>query len=138
MTAGERQLLTDLRRALLQLHKVLLDWERGAWERARGSRVSGNELLQVILNDPQFAWLRAISELVVHIDEAIDHESPETPADVGAIVQHARTLVVPDENGSPYAQRYHTALQELPDAVLAHRAVTTILKQAPEPQARTH
>ena len=34
-------------------------------------------------------------------------------------------------SASAYAQRYHTALQEHPDAVLAHRAVTNVLKGAP-------
>lgn len=137
MTEVERQLLVDLRRTLLQLHKTLLDWERAAYERVRG-RVSGHELLHIILSDPQFAWLRAISELVVHIDEGLDHPSAEAPVDIPAVVAQARTLVVPDEAGSAYAQRYHAALQELPDAVFAHRAVTAVLKNAPEPPRTTH
>ena len=137
MTASQRQLLTDLRRALLHLHKTLLDWERAAYERVRG-RVAGHELLHVILSDPQFAWLRSISELVVRIDETIDQESPETPADTAAIFEQARLLIVPDEAGGPYAQRYHAALQENPDAVFAHRGVSAVLKNVPESQPRTH
>ena len=137
MTASERQLLGDLRRTLLHLHKTLLEWERAAYERMHG-RISGHELLHAILNDPQFAWLRPVSELIVRIDETVENESPETPGDVAAILAQARVLVVPDENGSRYAQRYHKALQEHPDAVLAHRGVTAVLKTAPEPQPRTH
>jgi hypothetical protein len=48
---------------------------------------------------------------------------------------------VPDETGNRYAQRYHAALQEHPDAVFAHRGVTAVLKDAPEPRIppeRTH
>ena len=33
-----------------------------------------------------------------------------------------------DEAGTPHAQRYHTALQEHPDAVFAHRDVANVLK----------
>jgi hypothetical protein len=141
MTASERQILTDLRRALLHLHKTLLEWERAAYERMHG-RVSGHELLRAILNDPQFVWLRPVSELIVRIDETLENDLPTEPAkagaasDVAAIIAQVRTLVVPDETGTPYAQRYHMALQEHPDAVFAHRGVTAVLKEVPPP--RTH
>ena len=137
-------MLTELRRTLLHLHKTLLDWERTAYERLHG-RVSGHELLHATLNDPQFVWLRPVSELIVRIDETLENHLPShgsgSPADVSAIISQARALVVPDEAGSPYAQRYHTALQEHPDAVFAHRGVRAVLKDAPEPKTppeRTH
>jgi hypothetical protein len=47
-----------------------------------------------------------------------------------AIVRQARTLIAPDVSGSPYAQRYHTALQDHADAVVAHGQVAAVLKQA--------
>ena len=129
MTPSERQLLFDLRKSLLHLHKTLLDWERSAYERIHG-RASASELLKVIVEDPQFAWLRPISELIVRIDETVDKEGEETPAEVGALVARARAVVAADEASPPNAQRYYAALQEHPDAVLAHRAVTKVLKDA--------
>ena len=129
MTPSDRQLLFDLRKALLHLHKTLLDWERAAYERIHG-RASASELLKVIVEDPQFAWLRPISELIVRIDETVDKEAEDTPADVNALVARARAVVAADEAGPPNAQRYYAALQEHPDAVLAHRAVTKVLKDA--------
>ena len=129
MTPSDRQLLFDLRKALLHLHKTLLDWERAAYERVHG-RASASELLKVIVEDPQFAWLRPISELIVRIDETVDKEAEDTPADVNAIVARARAVVAADEAGPPNAQRYYAALQEHPDAVMAHRAVTRVLKDA--------
>jgi hypothetical protein len=48
-------------------------------------------------------------------------------AETGPLVAKARELVAP-EVGTPYAQRYHAALQELPEAVLAHRDLVTLLK----------
>jgi hypothetical protein len=129
VTPSDRQLLFDLRKALLHLHKTLLDWERAAYERVHG-RASASELLKVIVEDPQFAWLRPISELIVRIDETVDKEAEDTPADVNAIVARARAVVAADEAGPPNAQRYYAALQEHPDAVMAHRAVTRVLKDA--------
>ena len=54
------KLLSDLRQALLRLHKTLLDWERGGYERIHG-RQSSHDLLEAVLNDPQFAWPRCPS-----------------------------------------------------------------------------
>lgn len=127
MNASDRQLLFELRKALLHLHKTLLDWERAAYERVHG-RVPAGELLKVIVEDQQFAWLRPISELIVRIDTTVDAEDLDGGADVEAIVSRTREVAAPNEGGTPHAQRYHTALQEHPDAVFAHRAVTNVLK----------
>jgi hypothetical protein len=132
VNAADRQLLFDLRKALLHLHKTLLDWERSAYERVHG-RASAGELLKVIVEDPQFAWLRPISELIVRIDETVetDAEPPgEASTDVEALIARAREVVTPAEANSAHAQRYLAALQEHPDAVFAHRAVTSVLKNA--------
>ena len=127
MTDTERQFLFDLRKTLLHLHKTLLDWERSAYERIHG-RVSSSELLKATVEDPQFAWLRPISELIVRIDEAVDTEPQNGPVDVEAIAARAKEVTAVDEAGTSHAQRYHTALQEHPDAVFAHRDVTTVLR----------
>src|SRR5262245_223558 len=127
MKDSERRLLGELRRTLLPLHKTLIDWEREGYERKHG-RVTKGELLRVIVSDPQFAWLRPISELIVRIDQTLDTEEPDTVVDVDAIVALARRLVAPNEQGTPYEQRYYTALHQVPDAYFASRPVTGILK----------
>ena len=127
MNDVDRQFLFDLRKALLHLHKILLDWEQSAYERVHG-RVSAAELLKVIVEDPQFAWLRPISELIVRIDTTVETEPPAGAAEVEALVARAREVTAANETGSPHAQRYHTALQEHPDAVFAHRDVANVLK----------
>ena len=132
MNDSDRALLVELRRLLLQLHKTLIDWQRADYEAAHG-RLQTTQLLNVMFNDPAFAWLRSMSGLIVRIDETLDPPSrppakqrPE-PSETGPLVAAARELVAP-EAGSPYAQRYHAALQELPDAVLAHRDLVMLLK----------
>jgi len=131
MKDSERRLLTDLRRALLPLHKTLLEWERKIYEREHGRKMGAGELLQIIMTAPQFAWLHPISEVIVRIDQALDEEAPDTTVDVDAILTQARRLVAPDQTEKPYAQRYLTALQEVPDVVVAHGKVTAILKENP-------
>ena len=127
MTDPDRQFLFDLRKTLLHLHKTLLDWEQSAYERVNG-RISAAELLKAIVEDPQFAWLRPISELIVRIDTTVDAEPQAGATEVGALIARARAVTAADEAGTPHAQRYHTALQEHPDAVFAHRDVANVLK----------
>jgi hypothetical protein len=128
MTESDRALLAELRRLLLQLHKTLIEWQRRDYEHVHG-RLQTTELLQAIFNAPDFGWLRSMSGLIVRIDEALEVR-PRAEAEVsetGPLVAAARELVSP-EAGTLYAMRYHAALQELPDAVLAHRDLITLLK----------
>ena len=126
MNDTERALLVELRNLLLQLHKTLIDWQRADYERVHG-RLQTTQLLNVLFNDASFAWLRSMSGLIVRIDETLAAKTPDAETGTGPLVAGARELVAP-EAGTPYAQRYHAALQELPDAVLAHRDLVTLLK----------
>lgn len=152
MNESDRALLVELRRLLLQLHKTLIDWQRAEYEGVHG-RLQTTQLLNVMFNDPEFAWLRSMSGLIVRIDETLEAKPPKSePSDppsrpaaatarprrsssenrraeegTGPLVAATRDLIAP-EAGSPYAQRYHAALQELPDAVLAHRDLVLLMK----------
>lgn len=118
--------LRELRRTLLHLHKTLLDRERDAYERAHG-RVSSGQLLQLVIGDAHFAWLHSLSELIVSIDELLDAEEPLTPESAKSMLDQARTLLKPAEDGTEFAQKYYAALQGAPEIVYAHRAVMAVL-----------
>jgi hypothetical protein len=68
-----------------------------------------------------------MSGLIVRIDEALEVKPPKPEIETGPLVAGAKDLVAP-EAGTPYAQRYYAALQELPEAVLAHRDLVTLLR----------
>ena len=86
---GARQRLTELRHALLKLHKTLVDSERVGYEKTIGKIQSPNHFLQLLTTDPWFAWLRPLSQLIVAMDEALDAEEPLTLAKVEALVRQA-------------------------------------------------
>jgi hypothetical protein len=131
MTETERRALRELRTALLQLHKTLLDWERVSYERVNG-RMSPGELLKALTSDPYFAWLRPVSEMIVRMDGMLDADPDDASGvDAQTVIAQTQALLVADEDGTPYARRYYTALQEHPDAIIAHRQVTTVLKKHP-------
>ena len=125
-----RQGLKDLRHGLLRLHKLLLDLERRDFERARGRIANSYEFLQLVLKDPWFDWLHRLSELIVQIDEALDTREPEafmSEDDASALIERARALLAPSENGSEFQKNYFLALQRSPDVVLLHSEVMRLL-----------
>ena len=126
MTDADKALLAELRRLLLELHKTLIDWQRADYERVHG-RLQTTQLMHVMFNDQEFAWLRSMSGLIVRIDESLEAKQPGAVSETGPLVAQARELVAP-EAGTPYAQRYFAAMQEVPDVVLAHRDLGTLLK----------
>ena len=124
-----RARLAQLRSRLLTLHKSLLDDARVAYEMDRGRIGSKGNLLQLVINDPWFAWLHQISGLVVRIDEATAADAAATEADARALFEQVDRLLLPSETGDTFARRYYEALQRQPAVVLAHADVKRVLKQ---------
>jgi len=123
---GARQRLTALRHALLKLHKALVDSERVSYEKTIGQIKSPNHFLQLLTNDPWFAWLQPFSQLIVAMDEALDAEEPLTPTKVDALVRQSELLLVVSENSEGFSGHYYQALQRDPDVVLAHAEVVKL------------
>lgn len=125
-SAESLQQLRDVRRALLYLHKTLLDAERVRYERLNG-RVEGGPLLQLVIHDPWFSWLRPLSALMVQIDETLDADEPVSAHAVVDLLLQVRLLLRPAESGDVFQENYYSALQDTPDVVIAHRGVTRLL-----------
>lgn len=123
---GDVQRLVDLRVGLLRLHKTLLEMERQSFERMHG-RVNSGELLQLVINHEQFAWLRMVSALVVQIDELVDADEPASPADVINLTKGARQLFTESED-EEFQRKYQSALQQEPEVVMAHAALMKLLR----------
>ena len=128
MTEENRARLRDLRGKLLQLHKVLLDDARVAYEMDRGRVPSSATLLQLVISDPWFAWLHSLSELVVRIDETVEVDSPATDADAATLIDQVEKLLTASETGEGFQRRYYDALQRQPAVVLAHADVRRVIK----------
>ena len=126
--AGLRQRLTELREALLALHKVLLESERASYEMTFGKITSPYQFLQLLTNDPWFAWLTPVTQLIAAMDEMLDAKAPLTVAGVDALVAQARTLLVATEVGEGFSRHYDEALQRTPDVVFAHVAAAKLIR----------
>jgi hypothetical protein len=126
LSAATRQQLEDVRRALLRVHKALLDDARIRYEREQGRIEGSGALLRLVLTDPWFDWLHPLSGLVVQIDELLAADEPK--ANVGdALLAQARTLLRPDAAGDGFQRRYHRAVQDAPDVLIAHVAAGRVM-----------
>jgi len=113
--------LTRLRRPLLDLHKALVDAEREDYERTRG-RMSDGDFLKALIDDPAFAWLGALTALIVRLEELEPVELPKE------YVAEIRRLLKPDPAGSAFQRKYGDRIQNRPDALVAHGAVMLALQ----------
>jgi hypothetical protein len=128
LSAPRRSQLGDLRTHLLTLHKALLDDAKVAYELDRGDIGSSANLLQLLIHDPWFAWLRPVSEVIVRIDENLTPDSPATDADAVTLAEQVEKLLMASEEGEGFPRRYYEALQRQPAVVLAHADVRRVLK----------
>ncbi len=130
LTDKTRQQLTQVRMALLRLHKTLLDFERDGYERSHDKIANSYAFLQLVMSDPWFAWLRQLSELIVEMDELLAAKETPKEATAAALVQQANLLLTPSETGSEFQKKYFTAMQQSPEVVLAHSEFAGLLGPA--------
>jgi hypothetical protein len=117
-----RDRLRDLSSRLLRLQRLLLDDERRAYE-ARHGVVAPGDLVRLVLDDPQFAWLRSLSALIARIDAAVDGDDALRSEDVDAAFREVFRLLKGGAGGQ-FQDKYHDALQRSPDVVMAHAEVS--------------
>lgn len=125
-----RRQLTQLRESLLALHKALVDSERVSYEQNIGTIPSANHFLRLLTDDPWFAWLHPLSQLIVSMDEALDAKA-KTPLigdAAAALVKRTSELLVASEAGEGFSRHYFDALQRDPNVVLAHAAAARLFR----------
>src|ERR671937_700856 len=122
-----RERLRDLGVRLVRLHALLLERERHAYEAQHGP-VGSWELLQLLLHDAQFAWLRSLSRLMAQIDALVDGDEPVAAGDAQELMRDAYRLLSSGESGV-FQDKYRAALQESPDVVMVHAGISGMLRR---------
>ena len=123
-----RTRLKALRDGLLRLHKSLLELQRAAYERDVERITTTGQYLNLVMNDPEFLWLRELSAFIVMIDEALAQKTPPAnQQDAERLIAQARALLAPSEDGTGFARAYFDIMQRDADAVLAHRDMLQVI-----------
>jgi hypothetical protein len=117
--AALRGALRDVSKVLLPLHRALIaaandDYAFGI------APVKPSQLLQLLNDDPFFAWLKPLTSLIVDIDEMA--RTDFEPSDVAAIADRLDRLFGPKaEEG--FAAHYIPMLQRSVDIAVGHAAL---------------
>jgi hypothetical protein len=121
------QHLKTVRPLLLNIHKALLEAERVRYEEKYGSIASNGEFLRLVLEDDWFSWLRIISQFIVEVDEVLWSKDPAQWNQAAALLEKTRQIFQPDEVGTLFEQRYHTAIQQNFAIAALHAQLVTLL-----------
>ncbi|KQN77089.1 hypothetical protein ASF04_24865 [Duganella sp. Leaf61] len=123
---AQRAKLTSLGRALRGLHKQLIHIESQYFGAVGGPL----ELLQLVTNHPNFAWLQKLSGLMAQMDERLDEEEPVTAEDAVTFRRAIEALIGPSEQGDlEFRAKYNAMLHDGPELVMAHGAVRKQLSE---------
>lgn len=124
--------LEAISRRLQQLHALLLETEKQFHP-----AVSPLALLDRLMKDPSWAWLRPLSALISDIDHVLAQAQAPTQFDLAVVAAHVRALLSGEgdlhsqESYGPFRERYHALLQMSPAAVSMHGQLKSLLKSAP-------
>jgi hypothetical protein len=120
--------LDALREALVELHKAILHAQQVAYEREHGRVESRGELLELVLRDSSFEWLRVLSALIARLDELNAIDDKDVSAEVRGVVDRLRTLVRFQGNEG-FTAPYREIIEAVPDALVAHVQLSRLLAQ---------
>ena len=120
------ELLKSSRDLLLKLHKSLLDHERRIYEGINGPRTPG-QFLNLLLEDPDFVWLRKFSTLIVEIDEMFTQKDGYSEDAVDMHIAALRSLVAMEDENETFKAKYQSGLQLDLDAASHHGELRTLL-----------
>lgn len=112
--------LKKLSSAMLRLHKTLLEGAKAEYETKNRKIQSPNQYLALVLDDPHFAWLRKLSTMIALIDEANSVRRPASESDGAALLNEAKILLDFEDADEDFNDKFQTALQNNPDAVIIH------------------
>ena len=124
--------IEQLSRKLQALYALILETERTFHPEA-----SGVALLDKLLNDPAWAWLRPLSLLTAEIDHVLHETQAPTQYDHAIVASHIRGLLFGDGDlhNEAFLERYRPLLQLNPELAGAHGELRALVKAAPSESA---
>jgi hypothetical protein len=128
MADDSTQIRSDLEavsRALQAVHRQVLE-AAGAFLPGRRSLA----LLDRLLKDPEWAWLRALSKLITDLDEALAKDADLTRDEAAAAAGHVRALVfgLGEPRDEAFLRRYRPLLQGSVTLASAHGELKRLIE----------
>jgi hypothetical protein len=118
--------LRELRSTLVEHHKFLMEIARREWERAHGRTAGPGELLHLLMEDPDLAWLRLLSSKIARLDAILD--DPEEGAAETLVAELDRLILERGPEEAEFQLRYESALAGSADVSLLHVQVVHAMR----------
>jgi hypothetical protein len=112
--------LRAVSRALIPLHRALIEAAKAEYAVDHAPVAQPTRLLQLLQEDPFFAWLKPMTALIVDIDEMA--RADFDAEDIAAINARVDRLFGPVADAI-FAERYVPVLQRDVDVAIGHAAV---------------
>ncbi len=127
--------LLETATALREVHRALVQAVRRAYEQEVGPAGGPGQMLRLLTEDPYFAWLHPMSELIVDLDSLLAQELlPQ--GTVAAVRLEINRLTQAGE--VPFWEKYAPLLQADPAVVMAHGHLRRTLNALPESKDSPH
>ncbi len=120
LTDQTRAKLKGLSKAMLRLHKTMLDRAKVDYEAKNGKIASIGQYFQLVVDDPYFAWLRKLSSLIALLDEAVTVRRPATESEAKGLENEAKLLLNFQDGDESFNENFQTALLNDADSVLLY------------------
>lgn len=131
MAGDKRQAAVDeMRHVLLELHKAMIDAQRIGYERDHGRIGSSGEFLGLVLEHPEFGWIRELSALIAQLDEWRELDDKASATQLAAITDKLRSLIQAG-GASDFNLKYWEMAEATPDVLVSHVKLWRLLAANP-------
>jgi hypothetical protein len=127
--------LLEAAAALREVHRALVQAARRGYEHEVGPAGGPGQLLRLLTEDPYFAWLHPMSELIVDLDSLLAQEL--LPAGTVAAVRLEIDRLT-QAGDSPFWARYAPFLQTDHEVVIAHGRLRRAINALPDSKDAPH
>lgn len=128
--------LTALANALRSLHRALAERARRDLETERSTVIQPGAWLAILTTDPQFAWLRSLSELMVDLDVFLEADPEPADDDAAAVRAEVERLIAPlttPDTETDFSRRYWRYVHDEPRVAIVHGEIRQALDRLPVP-----
>jgi hypothetical protein len=126
--SNHKPALLEVAAALREVHRALVAATRRNYEREVGPAGGPGQMLRLLTEDPFFAWLHPMSELIVDLDSLLAQELLPVGTVAGVKLEVDRLA---QAGGSPFWESYAPFLQAEPEVAMAHGRLKQALKALP-------
>lgn len=119
----------EVRHALLRLHKGMIDAQRIHYERAHGRIETTTEFLGIVLEHPEFEWIRALSALIAQLDEWREDPDSASDQELEDILGAVRSLLQREGPNIRFTRRYWEMVEATPEVLVDHVKLWRMLEK---------